>query len=87
MDGYRKIPTNGEIDPGESPDGMGLLIVFEITKDVAAPTVAKCLENGLLLNTVRPSTIRFMPPLTVTNEEIDKGVDILDAALATMGGG
>jgi 4-aminobutyrate aminotransferase-like enzyme len=85
MDGYRKIPTNGEIDPGESPDGMGPLIVLEMTKDVAAPTVAKCLENGLLLNAVRP--IRFMLPLTVTNEEIARAVDILDAALATTGGG
>jgi predicted acetylornithine/succinylornithine family transaminase len=65
--------------------GMGLLIGMEMTKEIAAPTVRECLDNGLLLNAVRPNTIRFMPPLTVTNAEIDKAVSILDAALAKAG--
>jgi acetylornithine/N-succinyldiaminopimelate aminotransferase len=62
--------------------GMGLLVGLEMTETIAGPTVAICLENGLLLNAVRPNTLRFMPPLTVSNEEIDKAVAILDAALA-----
>ncbi len=62
--------------------GMGLLIGMEMTRDIAGAAVAESLENGLLLNAVRPNTLRFMPPLTVTNEEIDQAVDILDAALA-----
>jgi acetylornithine/succinyldiaminopimelate/putrescine aminotransferase len=67
--------------------GMGLLIGLEMTKDIAGPTVAECLENGLLLNAVRPNTLRFMPPLTVTTEELDRAVDILDAALEKTGAG
>lgn len=67
--------------------GMGLLIGFEMTKDIAGPTVAECLDNGLLLNAVRPNTLRFMPPLTVTNEELDKAIDIVDAALAKTSAG
>ncbi len=62
--------------------GLGLLIGLEMTRDIAGPAVAECLENGLLLNAVRPNTLRFMPPLTVSNEEIDEAVDIVDAALA-----
>lgn len=62
--------------------GMGLLIGLEMTKDIAGPAVAECLENGLLLNAVRPNTLRFMPPLNVSNEEIDDAVDIVDAAIA-----
>ena len=61
---------------------MGLLIGMEMSRDIAGPTVAESLEGGLLLNAVRPNTLRFMPPLTVTNEEIDQAVEILDAALA-----
>lgn len=61
--------------------GMGLLVGMEMSKDIAAPTVGEALDNGLLLNAVRPNTIRFMPPLTVSEAEIDKAIDILDAAL------
>ena len=67
--------------------GMGLLIGLEMTKDIAGPTVAECLDNGLLLNAVRPNTLRFMPPLTVSTEELDKAVDIVDAALARTSAG
>jgi predicted acetylornithine/succinylornithine family transaminase len=65
--------------------GMGLLIGLEMTRDIAAAAVRECLDNGLLLNAVRPNTVRFMPPLTVTETEIDKAVAILDAALAKTG--
>lgn len=65
--------------------GMGLLIGLEMTKEIAAPAVRECLDNGLLLNAVRPNTIRFMPPLTVSTAEIDRAVEILDAALAKTG--
>ena len=65
---------------------MGLLIGLEMTQDIASLAVAECLENGLLLNAVRPNTLRFMPPLTVTNGEIDEAVEILDAALASASG-
>ncbi len=64
--------------------GMGLLIGLQFTDDRAAAVVRECLDNGLLLNAVRPNIVRFMPPLTVSNEEIDQAVDILDAALAKV---
>jgi len=41
-------------------------------------------EAGLLLKAPRPTTIRFMPPLTVTREEIDGAVERLGNALATI---
>ena len=62
--------------------GLGLLIGVEMTKEIAAPTVQECLDNGLLINAVRPNMLRFMPPLNVTEKEIDEAIQILDTSLA-----
>ncbi len=64
--------------------GMGLLIGLEMKDNRSAPVVRECLDNGLLLNAVRPNTVRFMPPLTVSNAEIDQAVKVLDAALSKV---
>ena len=39
-------------------------------------------ERRLLVLTAAPTVIRIVPPLTVTNDEIDRGVAILDEVLA-----
>ena len=40
-----------------------------------------CEEAGLLLNVTAGQTIRIMPPLNVTREEVDEAVEILGKAL------
>lgn len=67
--------------------GMGMLIAVQMESDISADVVGECLVNGLLLNAVRPNTIRFMPPLNATESEIDEAVDIFSAALARVGAG
>lgn len=62
--------------------GLGLLIGVEMTKEIAAPTVQECLNNGLIINAVRSNMLRFMPPLNVTEKEIDEAIQILDTSLA-----
>lgn len=57
--------------------GIGLLRGLELTADVAPEIVARALSNGLILNPVRPNVVRFMPPLTVTAEEIDRATEIV----------
>ena len=37
--------------------------------------------TGVLLNAVRPNTVRFMPPLTITAAEIAEAMSRLEAAL------
>ena len=64
--------------------GKGLLIGLEMSKDISAEIVSRCLDKGLLINAVRPNMIRFMPPLNVTKNEIDKAVSILDSVLKDM---
>ena len=61
--------------------GRGLLIALQFKEDIAEEVVSSCVEKGLLLNRVKPDTIRFMPPLTVTEREIDTAVDVLTTVL------
>jgi acetylornithine/succinyldiaminopimelate/putrescine aminotransferase len=61
--------------------GIGLLRGLELGADVAGDVVTGARERGLLVNPVRPSVVRFMPPLTVTEAEIDEAVDIVESVL------
>jgi acetylornithine aminotransferase len=60
---------------------MGLLFAVEFSHDIAADVVAACNDAGLLVNPVRPNTIRLMPPLTVRTQDIDEAIEKLDAVL------
>lgn len=61
--------------------GKGLLLGLEFVDDMAAAAVAACNEEGLLLNPVRPNILRFMPPLTITADEIEQGLQRLENGL------
>ncbi|MEM9358168.1 MAG: aminotransferase class III-fold pyridoxal phosphate-dependent enzyme, partial [Pseudomonadota bacterium] len=65
--------------------GSGLLIALDLGRETASEIVAKAMENGLLLNAPRPDSLRFMPALNVSIEEIDEAVSILDLVLSEMG--
>ncbi|MCB2292698.1 acetylornithine/succinylornithine family transaminase [Clostridium algoriphilum] len=64
--------------------GKGLLLAFDLPQDNGKEIVDKCLDEGLILNSPKPSTIRLMPPLIVTEEDTDKMVDILSKVLDTI---
>ena len=61
--------------------GMGLLIGMQLKSEIAPDVVRQCLDNGLLLNAVRPNTVRFMPPLVVTEAEVDEALTIIGDVL------
>jgi acetylornithine/N-succinyldiaminopimelate aminotransferase len=63
--------------------GEGLLLALELGQDRAAQLAAQCREHGLLINAARPHCLRFMPRLNSTVDELEEGLQILDAALAT----
>ncbi len=41
----------------------------------------KAFEHGLLILGCGPSTVRFMPPLNITKEHLEEGLDIFDEVL------
>jgi acetylornithine/N-succinyldiaminopimelate aminotransferase len=60
--------------------GNGLLVGAEIDGP-GAPVVDACREAGLLINCTAEKTLRFSPPLIVTQDEIDRALEIVARAL------
>ncbi len=62
-------------------DGLGLMLGISLKTKKAGEVCKACLDNGLLILTAKDK-LRFLPPLTITCEEIDKGLDILKKILS-----
>ena len=62
--------------------GLGLMIGVEVAPGQTNRELAmKLMENGLLVLTAGPA-LRLPPPLTITKDEMDKGLAILKRTLA-----
>lgn len=97
QDGLRELagrhPVIGDVR------GRGLLVGLELVPEPGAPdadalgaaVTARCAELGLHMNIVQlpgmGGTFRIAPPLTATEAEIRRGVEILDAALVAVAPG
>jgi 4-aminobutyrate aminotransferase len=74
--------------------GKGLMVGVEWVRDgqpesqMAKNLQSKCLEDGLMLLICGPggNVIRWLPPLNVTQDEIDAGLRVFEAALSQFGG-
>ncbi len=60
--------------------GSGMMLGIELEKIDARAIAEQCLENGLMVLTAK-TLLRLLPPLTITYEEIDKGLSILNTVL------
>lgn len=69
----KKLLTSPEV---ASVSGIGMMIGIELKNKKAGDVVKAALDKGLLLLTAK-TKVRLLPPLTITYEEIDKGLDIL----------
>jgi acetylornithine/N-succinyldiaminopimelate aminotransferase len=63
--------------------GKGLMIGIQL-KSPGTEIVNKCLAAGLRINCTQETVLRFMPPMNVTKDEIDKAVAILDKVLSCI---
>lgn len=71
MDKLKSIPDVKEVR------GKGLMIGVEFNSSIANDVKYNASDEGLLMTAVRPSVIRFVPPLNVTKEDCDIAYDIL----------
>jgi acetylornithine aminotransferase len=62
--------------------GSGLWRGVTLSGDHAATIEAAARDNGLLVNAVKSDVIRLVPPLIVTEEEVDEAVAALRTALS-----
>jgi acetylornithine/N-succinyldiaminopimelate aminotransferase len=65
--------------------GRGLLIALEFNQEIAERLLLACLNRGLLVNRLKPNALRFMPPLIITEKEVDKAIGILKDVLGEVG--
>ena len=67
--------------------GRGLILALQLNQD-PTPIVTAARERGLLIVTAGTNTLRFLPPLIISNEQIEEGLAILkDAMEAVIGKG
>src|SRR5438105_3113595 len=76
----RRLGAIGGRTSGER--GAGLLRALLLGEDLAPKVVAKARELGLLVNAVGDRVVRLAPPLTVSDEEIDRASELLAEAVA-----
>ncbi len=60
--------------------GRGLMLGIKLKSGDAHDVLVKCARQGLLVLTAK-ELVRFLPPLTITMEEIDKGLLIFEKVL------
>ena len=62
--------------------GLGMIIGVVLKHD-ARPIVDACLKERLLVNGTNGNVLRLLPPLNLTREEADSGLDIIERAFKT----
>ena len=67
--------------------GKGLMWAIEFTSDIGERVTNAALANGLIVNNVRPNAVRLAPPLTITEEELEQGLAILEHVIEAAGPG
>jgi len=65
--------------------GKGLMIGVELDRP-GDELVRECMRRGLLINCTAGKVIRFMPSMTVTEEEVKEALSIFEEALRNLGG-
>jgi predicted acetylornithine/succinylornithine family transaminase len=63
--------------------GRGLMLGVELAEGIDAKAVyADLLDRGLIVNAVTASALRLVPPITVSDSEIDEAIALITASLA-----
>ena len=70
-----------ELDGVTSVRGRGLLLGAVLDSERAGEVAAAALEQKLIVNAVRPDTVRFAPPLTISPDEVDTALTRFATAL------
>ncbi len=76
MEGVRELPGVSDVR------GAGLMVAAELSTDAPALVKRALLEQHLVLNATGPRTLRFLPPLVVTEAEIAEALGALRVLLS-----
>jgi acetylornithine aminotransferase/acetylornithine/N-succinyldiaminopimelate aminotransferase len=68
----------------DSPRGIGLMRAVNVKRDLAGKIVERAMQHGVLLNNLGTSTLRVVPPLVVSQGDLDEAAVKLDQALTEI---
>ncbi|PKN77053.1 MAG: acetylornithine transaminase [Deltaproteobacteria bacterium HGW-Deltaproteobacteria-10] len=60
--------------------GMGLMIACGLNIE-GGEIVNKCMQKGVLINCTGGKTLRFVPPLIISNQDVDQVINVLDEVM------
>src|SRR5439155_20266540 len=84
LDRLRKLNTHSSIM--REVRGRGLLIGIELSRRVQ-PYLEALLERGILALPAGPNVIRLLPPLVITEEQLERALDVVEEVLVGQPGG
>jgi predicted acetylornithine/succinylornithine family transaminase len=64
--------------------GLGLMIGVDLKEPKAKAVFDACLAAGLVVNPVGDTILRLLPPVIVTDEQVNEGASILEAAIRAV---
>ena len=64
--------------------GAGLMRGLEMTEAAAIQVVERAMARHLLLNRTAGRVVRLLPPLNISDQEIDEGLEVLDAVFSEL---
>jgi acetylornithine aminotransferase/acetylornithine/N-succinyldiaminopimelate aminotransferase len=67
-----------------SPRGIGLMRAVDVKHNLAGKIVEKAMNHGVLLNALGGDTLRIIPPLVVSQNDLDEAAEKLDFALTDI---
>ena len=79
----RLVKLSEKFDVVEEVRGMGMILAMDLKKP-SAEVVLDCMRQGVLINGIKPGTLRFLPPLTASRKDIDKVIRALSVSLAKL---
>jgi acetylornithine/N-succinyldiaminopimelate aminotransferase len=65
--------------------GRGLMVGVGLSRDIAPAVAAAALDAGLIVNAIGARTLRMVPPLIITSDEVDEAMVRLEKAFASVG--
>lgn len=69
----------------ENPRGKGLFCAIDFPDTAIRDAVIKeCFKNKLMILSCGTKTMRFRPPLTISEEYIDEGIDIIEQSIKSV---
>jgi predicted acetylornithine/succinylornithine family transaminase len=69
----------------EAVRGEGLMWAVQFTSDIGEQITNEALASGLLVNNVRPNAVRIVPPLTISEEDLEQGLAVLEHVIEAHG--